>query len=102
MGLQFVGIDPETDTEHCPAVFLDEGTGDLLLQGWTVTDTDTLAAIARHSPIADNESVVRLPARMRSIIQEAINGCGAILQGVDHGDDDVSGASGDAGRLHAV
>jgi hypothetical protein len=33
-------------------VFIDEETGDFLLQGWTVTDPDTLAAIAGHSPIA--------------------------------------------------
>jgi hypothetical protein len=101
MALRFIGIDPETDTEHCPAVFIDEA-GDFLLQGWTVTDPDTLAAVARHSPIADNESVVRIPARMRAIIQEAVNGHGATVQRVDRGDDDLGGTSGDAGCLHAI
>jgi hypothetical protein len=102
VALKFIGVDPESGSDNCPAVFLDEETGDYLLQGWTVTDPDTLAAIAGHSPIADNESVVRLPARMREILQEAVNGRGATVQRADRGGDDLSGASGDAGRLHTV
>ena len=66
MALVFVGIDPDTGGDNCPAVFIDEETGDFLLQGWTVTDPGTLAEVERSSPIADNESVVRLPARMRA------------------------------------
>jgi hypothetical protein len=61
-------------------VFVDYETGDLVFQGWTVTDPKMLADVAEHSPIADNESVVRLPARMRAIIQEALNGQGATVQ----------------------
>jgi hypothetical protein len=72
MGLRFIGIDPETDVENCPAVFVDEGTGDLVVTGWTVTSPDTLAEVTRHSPVAAHESVVRLPARMRKIILEAV------------------------------
>ncbi len=30
MALVFIAIDPETDTDHCPAVFVDEETGDFL------------------------------------------------------------------------
>jgi hypothetical protein len=59
MALAFVAIDPNTGGDNCPAVFVEEETGDLLFQGWTVTDPQTLADISRHSPIADNESVVR-------------------------------------------
>jgi len=73
MRLLFVGIDPDTDSDNCPAVFVDADTGDLLLQGQTVTDPHTLADVARHSPIAGHESVVRLPARMRPIILEAVS-----------------------------
>ena len=83
-------------------MFIDEETGDFLLQGWTVTDPDTLAAIAGHSPIADNESVVSLPARMRAILMEAVNGHGATVQRADRGDDALSCAPGDQGRVHAV
>ena len=63
MALILITIDPETDSDHCPAVFVEEETGDLLFQGWTVTDSAALAEVSRFSPIADNESVVRLPAR---------------------------------------
>jgi hypothetical protein len=73
MQLVFIGIDPDTNGDNCPAVFVDADTGDLLLQGWTVTDPQVLADVARHSPIADHESVVRLPARMKATILEAIN-----------------------------
>ena len=72
MGLRFVGIDPETDGDHCPAVFIDEGTGDLVFTGWTVTNPQTLAEVTRHNPVASHESVVRLPARMRTTILEAV------------------------------
>jgi len=81
MALVFIGIDPDTDSDNCPAVFVDEDTGDLLLQGWTVSDPHTLAEVARHSPIAGHESVVRLPARMRRIVREAVDdGPGAAVQ----------------------
>jgi len=102
MALKFVGVDPESGSDNCPAVFVDEETGDFLLQGWTVTDPATLAAIAEYSPLADNESVVRLPARMREILQEAVNGHGAAVQRADRDGDDFSGTSGNAGHLHTV
>jgi hypothetical protein len=72
MGLRFVGIDPATGSLNCPAVFVDEDTKDLVFTGSTVSDTQTLAEVTRHSPVAAHESVVRLPARMRKIILEAV------------------------------
>jgi hypothetical protein len=51
MALVFIAMDPETDSDHCPAVFAEEETGDLLFQGWTVTDPQRLADVARRSPI---------------------------------------------------
>jgi hypothetical protein len=71
-GVRFIGIDPATDGDECPSVSVDPRTGDFLFHGWTVTDEQTLTEIARHSPIADDESVVRLPARMRDIIMKAL------------------------------
>jgi hypothetical protein len=100
MALIFAGIDPDTGGDNCPAVFTDDETGDLIFQGWTVTDPKMLADVAKHSPIADDESVVRLPARMREIIQEALNGQGSALQRADRGDNRLSRAPGDAGRVH--
>ncbi len=48
MALIFMTIDPETDSDHCPAVFVEEETGDMLFQGWTVTDPPTLAEVRLH------------------------------------------------------
>lgn len=73
MTLKFLAIDPNTGENECPAVFVDDETGDLVFQGWTVTDPTTLAQAAEHSPIADDESLVRLPARMRETIKEAMD-----------------------------
>jgi hypothetical protein len=101
MALRFLAIDPETNSVNCPAVFMDEETGDLIFQGWTVTDPETLAESSKHSPIADNESLVRLPARMRAVIMEALHGEGAALHRADRGDDPLGGTPGDEGRLHA-
>lgn len=100
MALILITIDPETDSDHCPAVFVEEETGDLLFQGWTVTDSATLADVSRRSSIADNESVVRLPARMRATILEALSGHGATVQRVDRDDRQLSGSPRDAGRVH--
>ena len=101
MPLVFIAIDPETDSDHCPAVFAEEETGDLLFQGWTVTDPQTLAEVARHSPIADNESVIRLPARMRAMILEALNGHSATIRRADSRHEGLGCAPGDARRVHA-
>jgi hypothetical protein len=72
MALRFIGIDPETNGDQCPAVFVDEDTADLIITGFKVTDTPTLADVVSHSPIADHEATVRVPARMRHIILEAV------------------------------
>jgi hypothetical protein len=72
MDLRFVGIDPDTGDGHCPAVFVDETTRDLVLQGWTITDPADLAQAAEHSPLGDDETVIRLPARMREIVLRAL------------------------------
>lgn len=94
MALKFLAIDPDTNGDNCPAVFLEEETGDLLFQGWTVSDPTTLAESGQHSPIADNESLVRLPARMRKIIMEALHD-GAAVQRADRDDDAHGVPSGD-------
>jgi hypothetical protein len=102
MTLALVGIDPGTDGDNCPAVFVEKETGDLVFQGWTVTDPGVLAEVAGHSRIVDGESVVRLPARMRQIILEAVDdSAGATIQRADRSHDEVGCAPGDARRLHA-
>jgi hypothetical protein len=101
MALRFLAIDPDTNGENCPALFVEDETGDLLFQGWTVTDPATLVESGTHSPLADDESLVRLPARMRDVIMEALHGEGAAVQRADRGDDAHSSPSRAAGSLHA-
>jgi hypothetical protein len=92
--LRFIGKDPESDTNNCPAAFVEDETGDLLIQGWTVTDSAVLEESGKHSPLATSESLVRLPARMRQTIMEALNAQAAAVRRDDRGDDPLSGAPG--------
>lgn len=72
--VDFVGMDPATPEEECPAVFVDPVTGDFYQQGRVVTDPEVLASITQHAPIAADEAVVWQPARMASILAEAATG----------------------------
>jgi len=80
MAVVLLAIDPDTGDGHCPAMFVEKETGDLLFQGWMVTDPRVLADVDEHSRITETESVVRLPARMRAIILEALHGHGATVR----------------------
>lgn len=48
MALVFAGIDPDTGGDNCPAVFIDDETGDLIFQGWPVTDPKMLAGVGEQ------------------------------------------------------
>lgn len=79
MNFQFLVIDPETPSNGSPTVWKDQDTGDLIVQGWTAMDTDTLAEIARvgsvpghTTDVPAHESVVRLPARLVPLLKEAL------------------------------
>jgi hypothetical protein len=74
MRLSFVGITPDTPDNGCPAVYVDEDTGDIWIQGETVSDPGALAEVAGHSPISPGEAVVKVPLVMKSFIMEAVNG----------------------------
>lgn len=78
MAIRFLCIDPDTNGGNCPAVFIDDESEDILMQGWVETSPRTLAEMAVHSPLAENEMVVRLPARMRDIIVETLSGSRAV------------------------
>jgi hypothetical protein len=71
MTLTYIGIDPSTDDGECPTVWVDEDTCEIVLQGWKVLDEKLMAQIRATGPIPDTETVVRLPARMASILREA-------------------------------
>jgi hypothetical protein len=72
--LDFVGMDPDSPQEECPAVFVDSATGDFYIQGKTVTDPSHLEQITGHGVIAADETVVWLPHRMEPIIADALRG----------------------------
>lgn len=78
MAIRFLCIDPDTNGGNCPAVFIDDESEDILMQGWVETSPRTLAEMAVHSPLAENEMVVRLPGRMRDIIVETLSGSRAL------------------------
>lgn len=73
MCLRFVGKDPESGAHGCPAVWVDEATQDLVIQGVTA-DAVTTALTVRDSPLPAHESVVRLPRRMIPLLRKAMNG----------------------------
>ncbi|WP_034486618.1 hypothetical protein [Actinomadura oligospora] len=72
MALEFFGKDDTSKNQGSPAVFVDRGTNELVLQGWTEADTAVLKEISAFSRTADNESSVRLPARMKPMILKAL------------------------------
>ncbi len=74
MRLSFIGITPDTPDNGCPAVFVEEDTGDLWVLGETVTDPDALAEVERHSPVGAAEAVVKVPPALRSFVLEAVSG----------------------------
>lgn len=77
--MRFIGIDPGTNGENCPAVWVDADAGDageIAIQGWQAGAT-TLAKARADSPLAENEAVVRIPARMIPLLRQA---CDALEQ----------------------
>ncbi|MFE6458263.1 hypothetical protein ACFVP0_12460 [Streptomyces cinereoruber] len=73
MRLRFVGKDPESGDHGCPAVWVDEETKEIVVQGVTA-DADTIARTVHDSPLPAHESVVRLPQRMIPLPRKALDG----------------------------
>ncbi|WP_030249013.1 hypothetical protein [Streptomyces violens] len=74
MALRFVGIDPDTDLEHCPTVRADEESGELVIQGWKAGPEVRAACESNtpaNGPIPDSEEIIRIPARMVPMIRKA-------------------------------
>jgi hypothetical protein len=67
MAVEFLGKDPESEDGRSPTVLRDTATGDYLLQGWTVTDSATLAEIGE---VPGHETVIRFPRRMMRFFPE--------------------------------
>lgn len=62
--LRFIGVDPNTPNTGSPTVWVDEDDDSIVIQGWRITDPETLSAILETGPIPDHETVIRLPRRM--------------------------------------
>ncbi|MEU5436626.1 hypothetical protein AB0G73_25040 [Streptomyces sp. NPDC020719] len=74
MAVVFVGIDPDTDRDHCPTVWADAEGQEILFQGWE-PDAETQARCEESSPangsVPVGEAIIRIPARMIPLIREA-------------------------------
>lgn len=70
MKLRFLGIIPNTPDTDSPTIWLDEDTGDLLIQSYKATEEDVKAcqeigSIPGHSTdVPDHETIIRLPKVM--------------------------------------
>jgi hypothetical protein len=70
MTLRFIGVDPDSPNNGSPTVWRDEEDDSIVIQGWKVTDDDTLSQVMATGQIPDHETVVRLPARMAPFLLE--------------------------------
>ncbi|MFI1397729.1 hypothetical protein [Streptomyces sp. NPDC020681] len=70
MALRFIGIDPDTDSDHCPRVWVDDEAEEFVIQGWKASEA-LEDQVRKTGPLPDYETVVRIPARMVHIMREA-------------------------------
>lgn len=74
MALKFIGIYPNTPTDESPTIWLDDATGDLIIQSWkadeaTIAQAQEIGSIPGHSTdIPQHETMIRLPAVMLQYI----------------------------------
>ena len=78
MALRLIGVDPDSPNNGSPTVWLDEEDQSIVIQGWKITDDDTISEITAIGPIPGHEIVVRLPARMAPFLLEV---CGDVGTG---------------------
>jgi hypothetical protein len=70
----WVGADPESDSNECPAAAVLPETGDFLFRGKTMLDPPLIAALNQHIGKAGDEPDIWLPARMAPLIRDALDG----------------------------
>jgi hypothetical protein len=74
MALKFLGIWPNTPDDGSPTIWLDDMTGDLVIQSWkadeaTIREAQEVGSVPGHSTaIPEHETVIRLPANMLQFI----------------------------------
>ena len=85
MTLRFIGKDPDSPNNGSPTVWLDEGDGSIVIQGWKIADERTMSEITAAKPVPDHETVVRVPARMAAYLMEACGGGATGIRPVPRG-----------------
>ncbi|MEV7020824.1 hypothetical protein [Kitasatospora sp. NPDC093558] len=70
MALHMLGKDPESPEGKSPTVYFDDATGNYLLQGWKVLDSERLAQL----DIPEHETVIEFPRRMMRFFPEVTGG----------------------------
>ncbi|MGV9850894.1 hypothetical protein ACWDWU_19320 [Streptomyces sp. NPDC003442] len=76
MALRFLGIYPNTPNDGSPTIWVDEDSGDLIIQSWkadeaTLRQCQEAGSIPGHSTdVPDHETVIRLPVNMRQFIPQ--------------------------------
>ncbi|MGK5547657.1 hypothetical protein ACSNOH_23400 [Streptomyces sp. URMC 127] len=74
MALKFLGIWPNTPDDGSPTIWLDDTTGDLIIQSWkadqpTIRAAQEVGSVPGHSTdVPEHETVIRLPANMLQFI----------------------------------
>jgi hypothetical protein len=86
--LRFLGIHPNTPDDGSPTIWLDEDTGDLVIQSYKADDVTLrhcreVGSVPGHSTdVPDHETVIRLPTSMlqfmpRSDSEVGVGNCGS-------------------------
>ncbi|MFF5091804.1 hypothetical protein [Streptomyces niveus] len=84
MKLRFLGIIPNTPVDDSPTIWLDDDTGDVLIQSYRATEDEVKAcqeigSIPGHSTdVPDHETIVRLPAVMLKYMPRPEDGNGEV------------------------
>ncbi|MGW1363505.1 hypothetical protein ACWCQP_39575 [Streptomyces chartreusis] len=61
MALRLRMLGTTSDDGKCPTLYEDETTGDIVVQGYTVTDPEDIAQLAN---VLEGESFVRVPREL--------------------------------------
>ncbi|UED84080.1 hypothetical protein [Streptomyces profundus] len=80
MGLRFLGIIPNTAKDDSPTIWLDEESGDLLIQSYRATEEEVKACQeigstpGHGTDVPDHEAIIRLPKAMIQYIPRSDGG----------------------------
>lgn len=76
MDLQFIGIDPDTGKNGSPTAWVDLENADIVIQSYTADKETQSQCVENTAPghthgIPAHETVIRIPARLVSVLREA-------------------------------